>query len=400
MESAYGQSIIQSLLDTDYYTFTMQQAILHQYPNEDVEYDFIVRSNENLVPYIPAVRRELERLSEMVLTEDQIRFLGDPAKRAYLKPDYLRFMSLFRFNARYVQVFERAGQMAIRVRGPWLHTIPFEQPILAMVSEIRNRAVYPNVTLEDVREKLFAKFDRLRTDATPQELTYLCVADFSTRRRLSYDAQREMVDVMKHEFPGVFVGTSNVHIGREFDLPVIGTMAHQWLMGHQQLVRLRQSQSAALEAWVREYRGELGIALTDTIGTDFFLSEFDTYFAKLFDGVRHDSSDPYEWGEKFINHYEKLRIDPRSKTLVFSDALQFDTCLGLIRRFRDRIKLSFGIGTSLGCDVEGVKPLSIVMKLVKVNGQPVVKFSDDPIKVACENESFMQYAKHTFGIQP
>lgn len=399
MESAYGRNIIQSLLDTDYYTFTMQQAILHQYPNVDVEYDFIVRSNENLVPYIPAVRQELERLSEMALTDDQLRFLGDPDKRSYLKGDFLRFMSLYRFNPRYVHVFERDEQMAIRVRGPWLHTIPFEQPILAMVSEIRNRAVYPNATLEDVRDRLYAKFDRLRTIATPDELTYLRVADFSTRRRLSYEAQREMVEVMKHDFPGVFVGTSNVHIGREVDLPVIGTMAHQWLMGHQQLVRLRESQSAALEAWVREYRGELGIALTDTISSEFFLSEFDPYFAKLFDGVRHDSSDPYEWGEKFISHYEKLRIDPRTKTLVFSDALQFDTCIGLIRRFRDQIKLSFGIGTSLGCDVEGVKPLSIVMKLVKVNGQPVVKFSDDPIKAVCENESFMNYARETFGVK-
>lgn len=398
MESAYSQAVIQGLLDTDYYTFTMQQAILHQYPNVDVEYEFIVRSNESLTTYIPAVRQELERMSEMALTEDQIRFLGDPAKRGYLKADYLRFMSLYRFNARYVQVFDRDGQMAIRVRGPWLHTIPFEQPILALASEIRNRALYPNVTLEDVRQKLYAKFDRLRTNATPEELTYLRVADFSSRRRLSYEAQREMVNVMMHEFPGVFVGTSNVHIARELDLPVIGTMAHQWLMGHQQLVRLRESQSAALDAWVREYRGELGIALTDTISSDFFLSEFDPYFAKLFDGVRHDSSDPYEWGEKFIKHYEKLRIDPTTKTLVFSDALQFDTCLGLIRRFRDRIKLSFGIGTSLGCDVDGVTPLSIVMKLVKVNGQPVVKFSDDPIKAVCENESFMQYAKETFGV--
>ncbi|WP_455233314.1 nicotinate phosphoribosyltransferase [Geopseudomonas aromaticivorans] len=400
MESAYGENIIQNLLDTDYYTFTMQQAILHQHPNVDVEYDFIVRSDENLVQYIPEVRQEIERLCDMSMTDDQLRFLGDPTKRGYIKPDYIEFMRLFRLNLRYVHVFEREGQMAVRVRGSWVHTIPFEQPILAMVSEIRNRHVYPNVTLDDVRERLYAKFDNIRCKTTSDELKYLKVADFGTRRRLSFLAQKEMVHVMSREFPGVFVGTSNVHLGREFNLPVIGTMAHQWLMAHQQLGRLRESQSAALDNWVKEYRGELGIALTDTISSDFFLSEFDSYFAKLFDGPRQDSADPFEWGEKFIAHYKKLRIDPLTKTFVFSDSLKIDEiCIDLMRHFRDRVGFSFGVGTSQACDVEGVKPLQIVMKLVRVNGQPVVKFSDDPIKNVCEDENFKSYAATTFGVK-
>jgi nicotinate phosphoribosyltransferase len=399
MESAYGDSIIQSMLDTDYYTFTMQQAIQHQHPSVDAEYDFIVRSSESLVAYIPEVRKQLELLADMQMTDDQIRFLGDPKKRGYLKADYLRFMRLYRFDPSYVHVYEAEGQMAIRVCGPWVHTINFEQPLLAMVSEIRNRHVYPNVTLESVREKLYNKIDKLKVDATAEELSHMRVADFSTRRRLSYKAQNEVVSVMMHDFPGVFTGTSNVHIGREFDIPVIGTMAHQWLMGYQQLGRLRESQTAALEGWVKEYRGELGIALTDCINTDHFLSEFDLYFSKLFDGLRHDSGCPFAWGEKVIKHYEKMKIDPRSKSVVFSDSLNFDTCLALVRAFKGRLKLGFGVGTNLGCDVDGVKPLSIVMKLVAVNGQAVVKFSDDPAKVVCRNDSFLDYAKHTFNIK-
>ncbi|WOF81877.1 nicotinate phosphoribosyltransferase (plasmid) [Pseudomonas sp. FeN3W] len=398
MESAYGNNIIQSMLDTDYYTFTMMQAVLHQHPGEEVEYQFIVRSKESLVEDIPEIRKQMEVLCNLEMREDELRFLGDPVKRGYLKPDFIRFLSLYRFNLRYVHVFEQDGNVAIRVRGPWLHTIMFEQPILSMISEIRNRRVYPDVTLEAVREKLYAKFDSLHACATQEELSYLRVADFSTRRRLSFEAQREMVQIMKADFPGVFTGTSNVHLGHEYDLPVIGTMAHQWLMAYQQFGRLRESQSAALEGWVKEYRGDLGVALTDCISSDFFLSEFDSYFTKLFDGLRHDSGNPFEWGEKVIAHYKKMGIDPASKSVVFSDSLNFDTCLELIRVFKGRLRMSFGIGTNLGCDVEGVTPLSIVMKLVEVNGDPVVKFSDDPVKVVCNSPSFLEYAKNVFKI--
>lgn len=399
MESAFGSKIIQSMLDTDYYTFTMMQAVLHQNPDVDVEYDFIVRSDENLVQYIPEVRRQLELLAEMQMTEDQLRFLFDKERRGYLKPDFMRFMSLFRFNGRYVKVYEQGGQMAIRVRGPWLHTITFEQPLLAMVSEIRNRAVYPEMGMAKVREKLFAKIENLNLRASQKELSLLRVADFSTRRRFSFEAQREVVDIMRKCFPGVFLGTSNVHLGQEFNLPVIGTMAHQWLMAYQQLGRLRDSQSAALEGWVKEYRGDLGIALTDCINSDFFFGEvFDLYHSKLFDGLRHDSGCPFEWGEKVIRHYEAKNIDPMSKSVVFSDSLNFDTCLELIRAFKDRLRMSFGIGTNLGCDIDGVKPLSIVMKLVAVNDQPVIKFSDDPVKVVCRDDSFRAYAESVFNI--
>lgn len=398
MESAYGKNIIESMLDTDYYTFTMMQGVLHQHPDTDVEYDFIVRSKESLVPYIKDIRDEVERLCSMSMREDELRFLSDPKTREYLAPDFIRFLGLFKFNLRYVQIKAEDGQLKIKVRGPWLHTIMFEQPLLALISEIRNRHVYPFANLEGVREKLYRKFDWLEKNATEAELKELRVTDFGTRRRLSSKSHRVILDIMRKDFPGQFLGTSNVHLGRELDLPVIGTMAHQWLMAYQQFGRLRESQSQALEGWIKEYRGRLGVALTDCINSDFFLSEFDLYFAKLFDGLRHDSGDPLEWAYKCISHYKKLGIDPMTKKLVFSDGLRFSKALEISRSLSGRIKYSFGIGTNLTCDVDGMLPLSIVMKLVSVNGQPVIKFSDDPVKLVCKDLSFLEYAKSTFGL--
>lgn len=400
MESAFSRDggVIQSLLDTDYYTFTMMQAVLHQHPNVDVEYQFIVRSKENLGHLIPEIREELEKLASLRMRDDELRFLFNRRFREYLTADFEQFLGLFRFNLRYILVNEVDGQLNIRVRGPMLHCIMFEQPVLALVSELRNREKYPEVELEDVTRKLYQKFEWLEKNVSKEELADFRVSDFSTRRRLSFKAQREVVDIMRRDFPGVFVGTSNAHLAYEFDLPLIGTMAHQWLMVHQQLSRLRESQNVALENWVHEYRGRLGIALTDCISTDFFLKDFDLYFAKLYDGLRQDSGDPIVWADKVLTRYAQLGIDPKTKDLMFSDGLNFEKCLPILRHVRGRAKFGFGMGTSLACDVEGVEPLSIVMKLVRVHGEPVVKFSDDPIKNVCEDASFLQYASNVFGV--
>jgi len=401
MESAYGREggVIQSLLDTDYYTFTMMQAVLHQHPNVDVEYQFIVRSKENLGHLIPEIREELEKLSQLRMRDDELRFLFNRRFREYLTPDFEQFLGSFRFNLRYILVNEVDGQLNIRVRGPMLHCIMFEQPVLALVSELRNREKYADIELEDVTRRLYQKFEWLEKNVSKEELADFRVSDFSTRRRLSFKAQREVVDIMRRDFPGVFVGTSNGHLAYEFDLPLIGTMAHQWLMVHQQLSRLRESQNVALENWVHEYRGRLGIALTDCISTDFFLKDFDLYFAKLYDGLRQDSGNPIVWADKVLARYGQLGIDPMTKELMFSDGLNFEKCLPILRHVRGRAKFGFGMGTSLACDVDGVEPLSIVMKLVRVHGEPVVKFSDDPVKNVCEDASFLQYASNVFGVR-
>jgi nicotinate phosphoribosyltransferase len=195
----------------------------------------------------------------------------------------------------------------------------------------------------------------------------------------------------------LFKGTSNVLLARDLDMVPMGTMGHEYLQSFQALgVRLRDFQRAALEEWVQEYRGDLGIALTDTVGMDAFLADFDLYFAKLFDGLRHDSGDPAAWGEKALAHYARLRIDAHSKRLVFSDSLDVAKAIALYRRFGDRVNLGFGIGTHLTNDV-GLQPLNIVMKLVEVNGQPVAKLSDAPGKTLATDATFLAYLRQVFG---
>jgi len=390
-------NIIQSMLDTDFYKLTMMQAVLHNYPNTDVEWSFKCRNKEDLTPYLPEIRRQIDSLADIALTEDQARYLE---KIPYIKPDFVRFLTLFRFNPRYVNIKIEKGELEIKIRGPWLQVILFEIPILAIVSEIRNRFVYGDVQLEQATEQLYKKLDFLDSYATPEELKSFHLADFGTRRRFSYKVQENIVEILKKDFKGVFVGTSNVHLASEKNIAPIGTMAHEWLMPHQQIgCRLIDSQKAALETWVQEYRGELGIALTDVITTDAFLKDFDLYFAKLFDGLRHDSGDPIVFAEKCIKHYESLKIDPKTKTLVFSDGLNFKKAIDIQRAIGGRIKTSFGIGTSLTCDIPGVEPMNIVIKMTSCNGQPVAKISDSQGKTMCEDEEFVSYLKHVFKVE-
>ena len=395
-DSIFADRIVQNLLDTDLYKLTMMQAVLHNYPNAEVEWEFRCRNSEDLTPYLAEIRYQFERLSELSLTVDQLAFLE---RIPFIKPDFIRFLCLFRFNLRYVHTSIEDGQLSIRLRGPWLHVILFEVPLLAIISEVRNRYRYREVVLEQAAERLYEKIDWLRSEASDDELAGFQLADFGTRRRFSYRAQEQAVRILKRDFPGRFVGTSNLHLAREFELKPIGTMAHEWLMAHQQLgPRLIDSQSAALDCWVREYRGQLGIALTDCITMDAFLADFDLYFAKLFDGLRHDSGDPLVWAEKAIAHYEKLGIDPLSKTLVFSDGLDLEKSLRLYRALSGRIHVSFGVGTNLTCDIPGVEPMNIVIKMIACNGQPVAKISDTPGKTQCRDENFVSYLKHVFRV--
>lgn len=395
-DSAFSGRIIQNLLDTDFYKLTMMQAVLHNYPNAEVEWEFRCRNDEDLTPYLAEIRFQIEQLADISITPDQLHFLE---RIPFIKPDFIRFLSLFRFNLRYLQVGIEDGQLCVRLRGPWLHVILFEIPLLAIISEVRNRYRYRDVKLVQAREQLYRKLDWLRANASDEELQDFQLADFGTRRRFSYKVQEEVVHILKRDFPGRFVGTSNIHLAREYDIKPIGTMAHEWLMAHQQLgPRLIDSQIAALDCWVREYRGLLGIALTDCINMQAFLNDFDLYFAKLFDGLRHDSGDPLEWAEKAISHYQKLGIDPLTKTLVFSDGLDLPRALALYRALRGRIHVSFGIGTNLTCDIPGVEPMNIVIKMTACNGQPVAKISDEAGKTQCRDENFVAYLKHVFRV--
>jgi nicotinate phosphoribosyltransferase len=400
MESVYDLSkpIIRSSTDDDFYKITMGQAAYHAHPAADTEWALRVRSQEDLTPYIGEIRDAIDQLQYLENSQDMLRHLrGLP----YMKPDYIDYLEDFHLKPRYVHVGQSNGQLEIRARGPWVGVSPFEIKILAIVSEIRNRHVYPDLSLEQVRESLYKKFDWLQVNATAEELADFKVADFGTRRRISFNAQEEVVKTMVRDFPGVFVGTSNIHIARDSNIRCIGTNAHEFYQAFQQLgPRLIDSQKAALDAWVHEYRGEVGVCLTDVINLDAFLADFDSYYAKLFDGCRHDSGDPKKWGDRLIAHYESLRIDPRTKTLIFSDGLNLgDRALDILRHFRGRINVSFGIGTDLTNGVEGVKPLSIVMKMVTCQGQPVAKISDTPGKSQCESPEYLAYLRNVFNVK-
>ena len=395
-ESAFADRIVQNLLDTDFYKLTMMQGVLHNYPDADVEWEFRCRNGEDLRPYLEEIRRQIAQLDTLTLDAGQLAFLE---RISFLKPDFLRFLGLFRFNLRYVHLAIEQDQLVIRLRGPWLHVILFEVPLLAIVSEVRNRHLHGVMPLSAARDQLYRKFDWLRANASDEELGALQVADFGTRRRFSGRVQEEVVRVMRDDFPARFVGTSNVDLAWKLDLKPLGTMAHEWIMAHQQLgPRLIDSQIAALDCWVREYRGLLGIALTDCITTDAFLTDFDLYFAKLFDGLRHDSGDPLQWAEKAIRHYERLGIDPLTKTLVFSDGLDLPRALNIFRALRGRINVSFGIGTNLTCDIPGVAPMSIVLKMTDCNGSPVAKISDEAAKTQCRDPNFVAYLRHVFKV--
>jgi len=389
--------IISSLLDTDLYKFTMMQAVLHHFPGAHVEYRFKCRNKGvNLVPYIAEIEDQIQHLCALRFREPEIEYLR--ALR-FIKSDFADFLGLFKMNRKYISVRASTrveGEIEIDIKGPWLHTIMFEIPVLAIVNEIYFRSTQPDPDFEEGRRRLAAKIDLVHPDPA---LAGLRIADYGTRRRFSKSWHEEVLLTCRDRLGAHFAGTSNVYFARKHGVLPLGTMAHEYLQACQALgPRLRDSQKFGFESWAREYRGDLGIALSDVYGMDAFLRDFDMYFCKLFDGARHDSGDPFEWGERLIRHFEANRVDPHTKTLVFSDALNFPLAIELFLRFKDRAGTAFGIGTNLTNDL-GYEPLQIVIKMVRCNGQPVAKLSDSPAKNMCEDEAYLGYLRQVFEIK-
>lgn len=384
--------IIRNLLETDLYKFTMWQAMLHRHPATRAEYLFVCRNTPAypLADLARDVEVELDRLCGLVFTEDDLAYLRG---LRYLKSDFVDFLSIFRLQRRFIEVTTAGDTLVIRAVGPQVHVMPFEIFVLAIVNELYFRRLAPDGVPAEARRRLAEKIALVR-DAQPAGFEFF---DFGVRRRFSGEWQDEVVRTLRDALPDHFRGSSNVHLARKHGITPIGTMAHEYLQTYQGLgVRLRDFQKAALEGWVQEYRGDLGIALTDTVGMRAFLADFDLYFAKLFDGLRHDSGDPIAWGEAALAHYAKLRIDPRTKRLVFSDGLTIPRALEIFGHFRGRVQTGFGIGTNLTNDV-GIAPLNIVMKLVRVNEQAVAKLSDSPGKTLCPDQGFVDYLRQVFA---
>ena len=387
--------IITSLLDTDLYKFTMMQVVLHHFPEAQVEYRFRCRNaGVDLSPFVGEIEAEIRALCDVRFTRQELDYLRS---WRFFKSDFVDLLGLFNLEERFIKVSRipgSSGEIDITIKGPWLHTILFEVPVLAIVSEVYHRNTHPQPDLNEGRRRLAAKIAQANTVGERE----FRIADYGTRRRLSRSWQDEVVRTLKSGLGAHFVGTSNVRCAMDHGLTPLGTMAHEYLQACQAVgPRLRDSQVFAFNMWAREYRGDLGIALSDVCGMDAFLRDFDLFFCKLFDGVRHDSGDPFEWGEKLIAHYEKMRIDPRTKTMVFSDSLDIPLAMRLFEYFRGRVRTSFGIGTNLTNDL-GYEPLQIVIKMTRCNGQPVAKISDEPSKAMDYDPSYVAYLREVFQV--
>jgi nicotinate phosphoribosyltransferase len=387
--------IIDSLLDTDLYKFTMMQVVLHHFPGAQVEYVFRCRTpGVDLAPHAD-IQAGVADLCKMRFREPELAYLRS---LRFMKSDFVDFLGLFHFNEKYIHVEtvpEQPG-LQITIRGPWLHTIMYEIPVLAIVSEVYFRCTLRQPDLAEGRRRLKAKIDQVR--ALEPGLPFR-ISDYGTRRRFSRDWHDEVIGTFKREIPDRFAGTSNVWLAMRHGVTPLGTMAHEYMQACQALgPRLRDSQIYAFDVWAKEYRGDLGIAVADTYGTDAFLRDFDMYFCKLFDGARHDSGDPFAWGERMIEHYRRNRVDPRTKTLIFSDQLSVPLAIEIARRFQGRALTSFGIGTNLTNDL-GYEPINIVIKMIECNGQPVAKVSDSPGKTISKDPGYLAYLRQVFGLE-
>lgn len=399
MKSKTFRPVIRSMLETDLYKLTMLQPMLHHMASNQAVYRFVCRNT----PQLPLARlkdeveQQLDHLCTLRFQDDELEWLST---YRFFKPDFIEFLRIFQLQRRFIKVDVEGDKLVIEASGPQLHVMLFEIYVLAMVNELHFREFDSEEVREEGRRRLQAKIELLESglkEAGPRRNPFEFF-DFGVRRRFSGDWQEEVVATLAKRVPQYFKGTSNMYLARKYKLTPIGTMAHEYLQTFQTMgVQLRQFQKAALETWVQEYRGDLGIALTDVVGMDAFFADFDGFHGRLFDGLRHDSGDPVEWGEKAISHYQKLRIEPNTKRLVFSDGLGVPTAIELYAHFADRVMTGFGIGTNLTNDL-GLKPLNIVMKLVSCNGQPTAKLSDTPGKTMCDDETFLAYLRQVFNV--
>lgn len=390
--------IITSLLEQDMYKFSMGQAIYHQFSDYKTTWTFRCRNQDvRFTPeMVDEIREQVKAYCGLHFTEEELDYLNNIQ---WIKGSYVDFLRLWKPRYEDFEIVsdeEAPCGMTIETRGTWLNTSMYEIPVLAIVNEVYFRMEYDyDALIASFRRRLAEKVDWLVSG----KYKLSKFSEFGLRRRLSAEAQdlavRAFCEAEKGEgFAGSsFVGTSNVYLAKKYDITAVGTMAHEWIMCTGQGNHKHNpaySNWYALDAWVKEYGVLNGTALTDAITTDCFLRDFQLTYATLFSGVRHDSGDPFEWGDKMIEHYMELGLDPGSKTLLFSDSLNFEKADRLLRYFDGRTKVAFGIGTYLSNDTD-VEPLNIVMKTTKCNGQDVAKISDVIGKGMCKNQEYVDY---------
>ena len=385
------EPIVVSLLDTDLYKFNMDQVIFHKHTDLCGEYRFKCRNKD--VVFTPEMLQEIneqvDHLCTMRFTKDELDYLRSIR---FIKNDYVEFLRLWHPIRDYVETkLHEDGTLEISVTGPLFSAMQFEIYLLEIVNETYFRMAYNYDALED---SAIIRLNQKIKDFNDSKYTFK-FAEFGCRRRLSREWEDEVVRRFATELKNKnMVGTSNVYLAKKYGLTPIGTYAHEFVQMYQGIdsIPLAYTNHFALQDWYDEYKGDNGTALTDTLGTDLFLLDFDRANCNNYTGVRHDSGDPYEWGEKMIAHYEKYGIDPKTKLLLFSDSLNFDKAQTLYDYFKDKTKVSFGIGTFVSNDTM-VNALNIVIKLQYVNGRPVAKISDAPGKAMCQDNGYLEYLK-------
>ncbi|MDQ3279091.1 MAG: nicotinate phosphoribosyltransferase, partial [Bacteroidota bacterium] len=345
-----------SLLDNDFYKFTMQQCVVKLFPKAKARYRFINRGKHRFPQgFADALQASVDAMSGLKLSKAEKDWLAQTCP--YLDPVYLDFLQGYCYNPSEVQIKQEGEEVSVAVEGYWYRTILWEVPLLCLISENFYR-LQAQVRESDnaVAEKTKKKIETYGDMGVP-------IAEFGTRRRHSFEVHELVVKTLE-QHGRTFVGTSNVHLARVYNTKPIGTHAHEWFMFHAAKYGYKMANTVALEHWIDVFRGDLGIALSDTFTTDEFFEIFDKKFARLFDGVRHDSGDPLEFADKTIRHYQKLGIDPRSKTIIFSDALNLEKVKAIAEHCRGKIVFSFGIGTNFTNDV-GLKAMNMVIKMTE-----------------------------------
>lgn len=374
------REIIKSLLDTDLYKLTMQNAVIQHFPRLFVKYRFTDRNKISFPDGFDKVLMDnIKDMESLFLTKSEKQFLNEKCG-SYLPPTYIDFLEGYRFDSSELKIWlDEDNHLEIEIEGYWYRTILWEVPLMSLISELYFKETGQDINVFD---QSILSNDKMKLDNMIGANAYF--ADFGTRRRYSYINQEKIVSLFsKSKENHNFVGTSNVYLAYKYNLNPIGTMAHEWIMTHAALYGYKMSNTLSLKNWTDTYGGRLGTALSDTYTTDVFFKSFDMKSSKLFDGVRHDSGDPFIFVDKVVEHYKSHGIDPMSKSIVFSDGLDIDLAIKIKKYCVGKIKSSFGIGTHLSNDV-GVKPLNIVIKIseVLVDGVWVnaVKLSDNPGK--------------------
>lgn len=383
--------IVISLLDTDLYKFNMDQVIFHKHTDLCGEYYFKCRNKD--VVFTPEMHEEInaqiDHLCTLRFTKEELDYLRSIR---FIKNDYVEFLRLWHPIREYVTTdLSENGELSVVVSGPVFSAMQFEIYLLEIINEVYFRMNYDYETLrKSAGERLDAKI----ADFASGKYNFK-FAEFGCRRRLSREWEDVVIKRLATE-TNCCVGTSNVYFAKKYNLTPIGTYAHEFVQMYQGIdsIPLAYTNHYAMKDWYNEYDGDNGTALTDTLTTDLFLLDFNRSMVNNYSGVRHDSGDPYEWGEKIIAHYKKYGVDSRTKSLLFSDSLDFDRAQALYEHFKDRARVSFGIGTFCSNDT-CEDALNIVIKLQYVNGRPVAKLSDTPSKAMCRDEYYLEYLKRS-----